>query len=119
MIYSTGIDIVSVPRLMKSVNDNAFVERLLTDAEKKYIFTKRRPYKHLAGRFAAKEAVMKALGTGWDKGVGWRDIEIVNEPSGKPEVRLHSKAKDIAKDKRIFLSLAYANDVAVAFAIIS
>lgn len=119
MTYSTGIDIVSVPRLMKSVNDNAFLDRLLTDAEKQYIFAKRCPYRHLAGRFAAKEAVMKAIGTGWDKGVGWRDIEIVNEPSGKPRVSLHSKAGALAKDRRIFLTLSYAKDVAVAFAIIT
>lgn len=115
---STGIDIVSVPRLMKSVNDNAFVDRLLTDKEKKYIFAKKRPCKHLAGRFAAKEAVMKAMGTGWDKGIGWRDIEILNEPSGKPRVNLHSKAGALAKDRRIFLTLSYAKDIAVAFAMI-
>lgn len=119
MSYSTGIDIVSIPRLMKSVNDNDFVDRLLTEKEKKYIFAKKRPHKHLAGRFAAKEAVMKAIGTGWDKGAGWRDIEIINEPSGRPMVRLHSQAGSLAKDRRIFLSLSYANDIAVAFAVIS
>lgn len=119
MIYSTGIDIVSVPRLIKSVNDHAFVDRLLTEKEKEYIFAKKRPHKHLAGRFAAKEAVMKAIGTGWDKGVGWKDIEIINEPSGRPTVRLHSKVGAALHDKRIFLSLSYAKDVAIALAVIT
>lgn len=119
MIYSTGIDIVSVPRLIKSVNDHAFVDRLLTEKEKECIFAKKRPHKHLAGRFAAKEAVMKAIGTGWDKNVGWKDIEIINEPSGKPMVRLHSKAGAALYDKRIFLSLSYAKEVAIAFAVIT
>ncbi|MBI3398658.1 MAG: holo-ACP synthase [Deltaproteobacteria bacterium] len=118
MICSTGIDIVYIPRLVKYINDDVFLNRLLTDAEKKYIFTKKLPYKHLAGRFAAKEAVMKAMGTGWDKGVGWRDIEIVNTSFGKPMVHLHLKAKDIVQDKKFFLSIAYVKDIAVAFAVL-
>lgn len=118
MIYSTGIDIVSIRRLKKYINDDAFLDRLLTDSEKEYIFTKRHPHKHLAGRFAAKEAVMKAMGTGWDKGVGWRDIEVVNRSDGRPSVCLHSKAKTITKGKKVLLSLSYAEEIAVAFAII-
>lgn len=118
MIYSTGIDIVSIQRLMKYINDEAFLDRLLTDSEREYIFTKRHPHKHLAGRFAAKEAVMKALGTGWDKGVGWRDIEVVNRSDGRPTICLHSKAKTIAKDKKVLLSLSYSKDIVVAFAIL-
>ncbi len=84
MSISSGIDIAVIERFKENVSDPAFVERLLTEAERDYIFGKRRPERHLAGRFAAKEAVMKALGTGWDKGVGWRDIEVVNGPDGRP-----------------------------------
>ncbi|HBR18223.1 MAG: holo-[acyl-carrier-protein] synthase [Deltaproteobacteria bacterium RIFCSPLOWO2_12_FULL_43_16] len=117
-VCSTGIDIVYIPRLVKYINDEAFLDRLLTDVEREYIFTKKIPYKHLAGRFAAKEAVMKALGTGWDKGIGWRDIEVINTPDGRPAVRLHSKAKDIVQSKNIFLSISYAKDIAVACAVL-
>lgn len=120
MIHSTGIDIISIQRLKKNKNisDAAFLDRLLTDKEREYIFEKRNPHKHLAGRFAAKEAIMKALGTGWAQGVGWKDIEVINMPDGKPYAVLHSKAKEIAQGKNIFLSLSYANDIAVAFAVI-
>ena len=118
MIYSTCIDIVSIQRLEWLVNDNAFLDRLLTDRERQYIFTKRYSHKHLAGRFAAKEAVMKALGTGWDKRVGWRDIEVRNCRSGKPMVLLHSKAKALLQGGKVFLSISYAGDIATAFAVI-
>ena len=118
MIFSAGIDIVYIARLVKFVNDNAFLDRLLTDKEREYIFTKRDPYRHLAGRFAAKEAVMKALGTGWDKGVGWLDIEIVNMASGRPIPLLPSRAGVRSQNKKGLLSLSYAKDIAVAFAIV-
>src|SRR3990170_4843464 len=115
-VCSTGIDIVYIPRLVKYINDEAFLDRLLTDVEREYIFTKKIPYKHLAGRFAAKEAVMKALGTGWDKGIGWRDIEVANAPDGRPEVRLHSSTAVMYK--KVLLSISYADGLAVAFAVI-
>src|SRR3972149_5241326 len=105
-MYSTGIDIASIERVKKSVNDDAFLDRLLTDSEREYIFSKRHPYKHLAGRFAAKEAVMKALGTGWSKGIGWKDIEVANAPDGRPEGRLHSSTAVMYK--KVLLSISYA-----------
>jgi len=117
---SSGIDIAVIERFKANVSDPAFVERLLTDAESRYVFGKRSPHRHLAGRFAAKEAVMKALGTGWDKGVGWRDIEVVNDPfsNGRPCAGLRSKAAEIAAGKEIFLSIAYTKEAVVAFAVI-
>ena len=118
MIYSTGIDIVSIKRLKELVNDNTFLDRVLTHSERQYIFTKRHPYKHLSGRFAAKEAVMKAFGTGWNEGIGWKDIEIINAPDGKPIVQLHSNAHAIAQGKKTFLSISYAKDIAIALAVI-
>lgn len=116
VMCSIGIDIASIERLKKFVNDDFFLDRLLTDSERQYIFSKRHPHKHLAGRFAAKEAVMKALGTGWGNGIDWKHIEIVNAPDGRPEVRLHSGAT--VQDKRILLSISYTNNIAVAFAVI-
>lgn len=117
---SSGIDIAVIERFKENVSDPAFVERLLTDAERDYIFGKRLPHRHLAGRFAAKEAVMKALGTGWDKGVGWRDIEVVNAPlaNGRPCVALRSKAAEVAAGREIFLSIAYTKEAACAFTVI-
>ncbi|MBI5970145.1 MAG: holo-ACP synthase [Deltaproteobacteria bacterium] len=116
---SSGIDIAVIERFKANVRDAAFVERLLTNREKAYVFAKRRPHRHLAGRFAAKEAVMKALGTGWDKGVGWKDIEVVNDSNGRPCAALRSKAASFAAGKEIFLSIAYTKEAACAFAVIS
>lgn len=118
MPISSGIDIALIERFKDNVSDSAFVGRLLTDDERDYIFGKRVVERHLAGRFAAKEAVMKALGTGWDKGVGWRDIEVVSGPDGRPRVALRSRAADLAGGRKIFLSIAYTKKAACALAVI-
>ena len=76
-------------------------------------------HEHLAGRWAAKEAVLKALGTGWAHGIRWVDVEIENRPGGKPLVRLHGKAQEIADRMRIgevLISISHCRDYAVAFA---
>ena len=119
MSYSSGIDIVSISRFEGLSSDPAFLARLLTEEELGYVLSKPRGLrkKHLAGRFASKEAVMKALGTGWDHGVGWRDIEVRNAPSGGPSVVLHRGALAAAGGGVVQLSISYTKDVAAALAI--
>lgn len=117
-MYSIGIDILSISRVKEWIKDADYLDKVLTEKEKGYILGKRYPHRYLATYLAAKEAVMKALGTGWSFAVGWKDIEVIPDENGRPAVELHSKAKTFAGDRRIFLSTAYAGDAAVAFIIL-
>lgn len=116
-IIDIGIDVADINRFVEKADDAVFLNRLLTDSERDYVFLKKHPHRHIAGRFAAKEAVMKALGTGWDKGIGWADIEIKSVPGAKPVVILHNAAKKLGAGKKIFLSIAYTRKCATAFAV--
>jgi holo-[acyl-carrier protein] synthase len=97
-IVGHGIDIVEVARIREMVAEHGdrFLERCFTPAELAYCAEDKRRDERLAVRFAAKEAVLKALGTGWRSGIGWTDVEVVSLPSGQPTVRLHGKAAEIA-----------------------
>ena len=99
----------------------SFTERVFTDAENAYCSQgKRQSTEHYTGRWAAKEAILKALGTGWSSGITWRDIEILNEPGGKPFVRLTGAAAEIARNKgisEIQISISHCTSHAVAFAV--
>ncbi len=113
---STGIDIVSISRIEKSSGEPLFLKRVFTEGEIEYSFGKRFPHRSLAGRFAAKEAVFKALGT---KGVGWRDIEVVvSKREGRPKIVLHSEALKLLGPRKVSISISYSGDQAVAFAVI-
>ena len=99
-ILGHGIDIVETRRIAELIDNHGdrFLERCFTDAEREYCFrNKKRHIEHLAGRFAAKEAVLKVLGTGWRGGIAWTDIEILPEPSGQPKIRLSGECQKIAK----------------------
>jgi holo-[acyl-carrier protein] synthase len=96
MIISTGVDLAEVARIQRALEDprtgSRFRHRVFTAREIAYCETKRRgKYESYAGRFAAKEAVMKALGRGWGAQVCWLDIEVSRAPSGKPDIVLHDK----------------------------
>jgi holo-[acyl-carrier protein] synthase len=98
-IVGHGIDIVETARIKRSVEEHGerFLERVYTPAEREYCArNKKRYFEHLAGRFAAKEAVLKVLGTGWRGGIAWTDIEILPEPSGQPKVTLSGESLRIA-----------------------
>jgi holo-[acyl-carrier protein] synthase len=98
-IIGHGIDIVETTRIREMVDEHGqrFLDRCYTAAEQKYCAASPKRYiEHLAGRFAAKEAVLKVLGTGWRGGIAWTDIEILNEPSGQPKVRLTGECSRIA-----------------------
>lgn len=123
MIVGTGIDIVDISRIEKLLerHPERFVERVFTDSESAYAFSGVLAAERLAGRFAVKEAVMKALGTGKSQGILWRDVETVRAPSGKPEVRLHGQALHwlhrVGGDS-VHASITHDGGRAVAFVII-
>lgn len=95
MIIGIGNDIVSVPDIEQSVISNRrFVERVFCRDEPDYAKSKPNKYQHYAGYFTAKEAVMKALGTGWNEGIQWKHIEVKHESSGKSRIELYQEAKN-------------------------
>ena len=103
MVLSVGVDMVEVERIQKALEDSRigkrFRDRVFTAKEIQYCESKRRGrYESYAGRFAAKEAVMKALGRGWGAKVGWLDIEVARARSGKPEIVLHDKTARLAEE---------------------
>lgn len=112
---SSGIDIISIERIKSAASKKRFLERVFTEGELGYAFGKRLPHRHLAGRFAAKEACLKALSTGLAKGICWKDIEIVNTEGGRPSLVLRSGAKRFLGDRKTFLSISYSGGLAVAF----
>ncbi|MGD0798914.1 MAG: holo-ACP synthase [Acidobacteriaceae bacterium] len=119
MVIGIGTDLIEIARIAQSVErfGERFLERIYTPQEIAYCQRKRSSAESLAARFAAKEAAAKALGTGINQGVGWLDLEVVREPSGKPTLRLTGRAAQIANAlgvARIALSLTHSRDVALA-----
>ena len=120
MIESLGIDLIEIERV-KKVKEKwgmRFLERVYTPKELEYCLKKKYPESSLAGRFAAKEAVMKALGTGLSLGISWKDIEIINDRKGKPEVTLYGKTKKILGKRKVLISISHTKEDAIAQAII-
>ena len=122
MIIGIGCDILEVQRIQKAIENNpSFCDKLFTPAEIEYCSRKANSYQSYAVRFAAKEAVMKALGTGWSEAVTWLDIEIVVSEKGSPSIVLFGAAKEIT-DKlqisNIHLSLSHEKNYAIAFVIL-
>jgi holo-[acyl-carrier protein] synthase len=102
-ILGTGIDIVEVLRIANMIERHGelFITRVFTDHEIEYCSSRKAATQHYAGRWAAKEAVLKALGTGWRRGISWRDIEIHNDTKGTPTVKLRGGARDVMQSARI------------------
>lgn len=122
MILGIGVDMVAIARVrgMRERQGQAFLEKCFRSDEVAYCMGKKRVDESLAARFAAKEAVMKALGTGWAEGVSFRGIEVVRLPSGAPTVVLHGGAGERAAAlgvARIHLSLSHTDDHAIAYAV--
>jgi holo-[acyl-carrier protein] synthase len=119
MIVGTGIDIAEVPRIRKSIErfGERFLDRVFTPGERRYCDSKANRVERYAARFAAKEAAMKALGTGWNHGVRWRDCEVVRMPGARPTIQFHGKAGQFAAKlgmKNAALSLTHTKDQAMA-----
>jgi len=125
MIVSVGVDLAEVERIRKALEDprigRRFRDRVFTPAEIQYCEKKRRGrYESYAGRFAAKEAVMKALGRGWGAKVGWLDIEVARARSGKPEIVLHDKTARLAEElgiRRWALSITHTAEHGLAYVV--
>lgn len=123
MIVGTGIDIAEVPRVGEAIKrfGERFLRRVFTDEERRYCDSKANRIERYAARFAAKEAAMKALGTGWNHGVRWRDIEIYRQPGSRPTIRLHGVAAQFASRlgaSNIALSLSHTPEQAIASVIL-
>lgn len=122
MIIGIGTDIIRVDRMQKSFEHNPrFGEKLFTAEETRYCESKGARYLSYACRFAAKEAVMKALGTGWTERVHWLNIEIIRDGDDAPNVLLHNETKRFAEElgvKRIHLSMSHESEFATAFVIL-
>ena len=119
MIVGTGIDIAEVPRIGQAIErfGERFLQRIFTVGEIRYCDSKANRVERYAARFAAKEAAMKALGTGWNHGVRWRDCEVVRAPGGRPTMTFHGKAGEFAARmgvKNIALSLTHTTEQAIA-----
>jgi len=123
MVIGTGIDIVEIARFRKIIagSGQRFLDRVFTPEEQRFCLARRDPAPHFAARFAAKEAVFKALETGWAKGVTWLDVEVRRQEQGAPEIILSGVALEIAASKgagRAHLSLTHTNNWAAATAIL-
>ena len=119
MIVGTGIDIEEVSRIRGAIERHGrrFIERIFTPGEVAYAEQAANRYERYTARFAAKEAAMKALGTGWNHGVRWVDVEVVSEPKSRPRLRFHGRAADLAASltcRSISLSLSHTRQTAVA-----
>ena len=123
MIVGTGIDIAEVPRIAESIQrfGERFLRRIFTEGEIQYCESKANRVERYAARFAAKEAAMKALGTGWNRGVRWRDIEVFRQPGSRPTIKFYGKAAEFAAHlnaKNVALSLSHTPEQAIASVIL-
>ena len=119
MIVGLGIDVAEVNRIESAIRryGQRFLQRVFTEIEIGYCQSKANPFERFAGRFAAKEAAMKALGTGWNHGVRWRDCEVARLPGGRPSILFHGKAAEIAAKlgvKHAALSITHTAEQALA-----
>lgn len=123
MIIGIGTDIVDITRIEKACQKfgERFISKIFTDQEEKACKDKKEVAHHLAARFAAKEAVLKALGTGISKGIGLKDVEVTRTPGNRPEIILYGRGKEMAESlgvKNIHISISHDADRALAFAVL-
>jgi len=122
MIVGIGIDIVEVDRIRKALQGTqSMEEKVFTGPEIQYCRQQKNLYQHFAGRFAAKEAALKALGTGWSQGIRWRDIETVKGNHGQPVLELHAKAKKIFETSEanlVLVSITHSSKQAIAVVVL-
>ena len=121
MVVGLGIDIIEIARIKKSIDEygSLFLNKVFTDDEITYCNNKFNRYQHFAARFAAKEAVYKAIASGWKEGLRWKDIEIENEPSGMPKVKPSGKLKSfLTANKELKISISHSDNYVTCVAII-
>ena len=121
-VIGIGTDITECLRIARIIERHGelFINRVYTSDEIRYCRNRKQTTEHFTGRWAAKEAVLKALGTGWRRGISWRDIEVLNEPGGKPIVNVHGGAKQVVEQlgiTRLLITISHCHTHATAFAI--
>ena len=121
-IIGIGTDIIECLRIAQMIERHGelFLMRVFTPHEIEYCSARKAATQHYAGRFAAKEAVLKALGTGWIRGISWRDVEVRHKPGGAPTVALRGGARDVFERSgitRMHISISHCRSHAVAYAI--
>jgi holo-[acyl-carrier protein] synthase len=121
-VVGIGTDIIECLRIAQMIERHGemFITRVYTDYEIQYCQGRKSATQHFAGRWAAKEAILKAMGTGWRRGIGWRDIEVRNDPSGKPVAALGGGARDVCESLGIaemLISISHCRSHATALAI--
>ncbi len=122
-VLGVGVDLVENARIQHSLDrfGDRFLRRVFTDGEIAYATSMKFPARHLAARFAAKEAVSKAFGTGIGKAMGWKDIDVQKEPSGEPFVVLGGGAKNLAADRgvaKVWITLSHTDNHAMAVVVL-
>jgi holo-[acyl-carrier protein] synthase len=123
LVKGIGADIIEIERLriLAEKYPGKFLNKIFTQGEVAYCNLRKNPFPSFAARFAAKEAVLKALGTGLAFGIRWRDVEIVTEIDQAPKISLHNKAVEIAVEKgigKVLISISHDRDKALAFALV-
>lgn len=118
-VYSIGVDLIEIERIAKLLDryGDKFLKRIFTDIEIEYC-SKKKDKGSFAARFATKEAVFKATGLGLGKGMTWRDVEVINDSKGKPEVRLYGKTAELLAEKKVQLSLSHSKDASIAMVVV-
>jgi len=121
-IMGIGTDIIECPRIGKMIEKHGevFLRRVYTEREIRYCQAKKQATEHFAGRWAAKEAILKAIGTGWSRGICWTDLEVRNIVSGAPQVLVRGGAKEAAIERGIgdiLISISHCRTYATAYAI--
>lgn len=121
-IIGIGTDITECARIeaMCEKHGSRFIDHVYTEFEIGYCSQKKSSREHYTGRWAAKEAVLKALGTGWAVGISWKDVEVRNEPGGKPLIRLSGEAQRVAENlgiDEILISISHCASHAIAYAV--
>jgi holo-[acyl-carrier protein] synthase len=122
MIVGIGIDIVEILRISKALQGTQTMEqRVFTPKEISFCSQRKNKYQHFGGRFAAKEAALKALGTGWSQGIRWKDVEITSHDSGQPLLTLHGKAKELFDNSlalHTWVTITHSSEYAVAVVVL-
>ena len=121
MVIGLGIDIIEIERIKDSIEKygDRFLDKIYTTNEIKYCSKKINKYQHLAARFAAKEAVYKAVASGWEEGISWQDIEVYNDPNGQPGIKPSGKLETfLSTDKRLKISMSHSDNYVTCVAII-
>ncbi len=120
MVRGIGVDIIEIERIEKSIRDlgDHFLLKIFTPHEITYCRSRAHSVQHFAARFAAKEALSKAVSTGWAGEFRWHDVEVMNEPSGRPRFEFHGSMKETLTGCNVFVSLSHSDNHVVAMVVI-